>query len=414
MNIWRGMSFGLALALLFLLAAGQAWATKVSGRASTELQWYEDGDGDTSVPVYEYLLLNVKDIGDAGYNFRAYGRLGTNLGDSDAEGVDTGSDLYYAYLEKKGFLAKGLDLRLGRQFLVTSAGASLMDGLKLDYRFLSDYRLTLFGGGDVTYYEGYNAQDLVYGAGLSARLFDALDVGTSYLQKRQDGDLAYELSGVDFDLDIKDAVDLYSELQYDWLSERVSYFLGGANYHQFENWTARVEYLYSLPVFSSTSIYSVFAVEEYQEVSGELTYSLGDGWRTFGRYTREIYTEFDDANVYELGVEKIRTGAFAGYLTGVYRDDTDGQDMEGIKAYGNYRFNRFVQAGLGADINVFERQLNFFDEDGNPDETTSGRYWADATLFFTKSLNLETKVEYVDSEDYDSYSRGRVRLNFLF
>jgi hypothetical protein len=408
MNIRQGISIGLAFALLIPFAAGSAWATKISGRTATELEWYEDED--TAVPAYQYLLLNVLDIGGAGYNFRAYGRLADDLNNE----VDVDSDLYYGYLEKKGFLLEDLDFRLGRQFIATAAGASIMDGLRLDYGFLDKHRFTLFGGGDVSYYEGYDEDDLIYGVELAGSFFDALDIGASYLQKQDAGNLSHELSGLNLDLDISDSFNLYSETQYDWLSERVSYFLGGATVIPAENWDVRLEYLYSLPVFSAYSIYSVFAVEEYQEVTGEVTYRFGNGLRAFGRYTREIYTEFADANVYELGVEKIRTGRFAGYLSGVYRDDTDGQDLQGVKLYGSYRFNQYVQVGLGADIDVFERQLNYFDEDSSPDETTSGRYWADATVYFTKALNLEGKVEYVDSEDYESYSRGRVRLNFLF
>jgi hypothetical protein len=410
MKVLRGVACGLALALLALGPVGQAWAVSVSGRSSTELEWYDDAEEDTAVPAYEYLQLNVRDIGGKGYNFRAYGRLADDL----AGEVDIDSELYYAYLEKEDFLLANLDFRLGRQFISTTAAASLMDGLKLDYGFADNYRLSLFGGGDVTYYEGYDAEDLIAGAEIAGRFLKTLDLGLSYVTRWDDGLLANELIGFNGEYDFRDALYLYNETQYDWLSDRMSYFLLGGKYHQQENWSARLEYLYSMPVFSSTSIYSVFAVEEYQELTGEVTYDIAPGWRSFLRYTREMYEEFDDADVYEAGVEKIRTVRFSGYLTGVYRDDADGQDLRGFKVYGSYLFNRMLQAGVGANVDVLERQLNFFDDESGSDETTAQRYWADATVFFNKKINLQAKVERVESDLWDYYNRGRVRLNILF
>jgi hypothetical protein len=407
---WQRMLICAAVVWLAGWPGGTAQAASVSGRASTVVEWFDDANEDTAVPLYQYLQLNVRDIGSKGYDFRGYGRLGDDLNNE----VDAKSRLYYAYVEKKGFLINALDMRLGRQFISTTAGASLTDGLKLDYRFAKRYKLSVFGGGDVTYYEGYNAQDVIAGGELSGRFLDGLDLGLSYVQKWDSGNTSHELFGLDAEYDIRNALYLYSETQYDYLSDRVSYFQLGGKYHQFENWTARVEYLYSLPVFSSTSIFSVFAVEEYEELMGELTYHIAPGWQSFGRYTREIYQEFADANVYEAGLEKIRTERFAGYLTGVYRDDADGQDLKGFKIYGSYLLNQYLQAGAGANVDVLERELNFFNDEGDADETTAKRYWADATVFVNKKVNVQAKVERVESDLWDHYNRGRVRLNILF
>ena len=121
--------------------------------------------------------------------------------------------------------------------------------------------------------------------------FYGLKSSLSYLQQWEEGELAKELIGFDFDYDIKQSLDLYSEVQYSWLTDEVTYFLAGANYHRSHNWSLRGEYLYSLPVFSSTSIYSVFAVSEYQEASLEATYRLAKGLRTFVRLSNEFYDE---------------------------------------------------------------------------------------------------------------------------
>ena len=404
MRMWQRMTICAAVFLLALGAAGQALAVSVSGRSSTELEWYDDAQGDTALPVYEYLLLNVKDLDGAGLNFRGYGRLSTDLNNE----VDADSRLYYGYLEKKG-LVKNLDVKLGRQFISTTAGASLMDGLYLDYNHLGPLKVSLFGGGDVAYYSGYSAKDLIGGLKLSGSFFDGLHLGVSYLQRWNDSELANEMFGFDADYDWRQLLNLYTEVQFDYLTNSVSYFLAGANYHRSEKWNLRTEYLYSLPVFASTSIYSVFAVSDYQELMAEYNVRLGEGLRAFGRGTWEMYQDFDDAYVFEAGVEKIRTERIAGYLSGVWREDGDGQDLRGVKLHGSYLFNKYLQAGAGLEVDVLQRRL-----EETSDDTTSSRYWVDATAYVTKKINVQAKLERVESDLYDYYNRGRVRLNILF
>jgi hypothetical protein len=283
-----------------------------------------------------------------------------------------------------------------------------MDGLQLDYGFLDNFKLRFFGGGDVTFYEGYDADDLIVGTELSGRFLESLSLGLSYLQKWEGGDLSHELIGLDVNYDFLEMLNVYNETQYSWLTEEVTYFLVGANYHRSSDWSLRAEYLYSLPVFSATSIYSVFAVEEYEEVMAELNYRIDVGLNAFGRYTRELYEDFDDANVFEVGLEKIRTNRFSGYLVGTVRDDGDGQDLYGVKVRAAWLLNQYFEGAIGAHVDVIERRL---EED---DETTSSRLWVDGTAFVNKKVNVQAKVERIESDLWDEYYRGRVRLNILF
>lgn len=404
MKIGQRISLCLAMALLALGPVGTVWGATVSGRASTVLEWRDDPQGDAALPGYQYLQLNIGDIAGKGVDFKGYGRLADDFNNE----LDIDSRLYYAYLEKKGLLPN-LDAKLGRQFIATTAGASIMDGLYLNYSNLGPLKLSLFGGGDVAYYSGYNAEDVIAGGKVSGQFFDSLDLGLSYIQKWNDGDLSHELIGFDAAYDVKDLINLYSETQYSWLTDEVTYFLAGANYYRNPKWSLRTEYLYSLPVFSATSIYSVFSVAEYQELMAELNYSISPGLRAFGRYSREMYEDFADANVFEAGLEKIRTARCAGYLSGVWRDDGDGQDLKGFKVYGSYLLNQSLQAGAGAHLDVLERRL-----DDTNDETSSSRLWVDLTAYLTKTVNVEAKAERVESDLWDEYYQGRIRLNVLF
>ena len=194
MRVGHGFVLGILLVTLSLGLASSAEATNIYGRASTVLEWYDDPEEDTAVPVYQYLQFSLIDIADSGYNFKAYGRLADDI---ESE-VDVDSRLYYAYLEKRDFLDfEGLDFRLGRQFIVTTAGASLMDGLNLDLTFYENYHVMLYGGGDVTYYEGYDVDSNgIWGTEIGGFFIeDALEANLSYLQKWEDGVLSIELIG---------------------------------------------------------------------------------------------------------------------------------------------------------------------------------------------------------------------------
>lgn len=386
-------------------------ATRISGRASTEFEWYDNAREDTATPIYQYLLFNAADIADSGWIFRGYGRLADDL--SDEEDVD--SQLYYAYLEKRGLLSS-LDLKLGRQFISTTAGASIMDGLYINYRDLGPVDVALFGGGDVKFDDNYAVGDWIAGGEVSSdKLLKHLATSLSYLQKWEDEELGYELIGFDADYNLPNLIRFYNETQYSWLTDEVTYFLFGARYYRDPKWSLKAEYLYSLPVFSATSIYSVFAVDQYQEALVEFNYRLRPGLNAYGRYTHEFYESTDDADVFEAGIEKLRTNKCSGYLAGLYRLDGDGQDLKGIKLYLAYRILPQLDIGAGAHYDVLERQIGFLgDQYLDDDDTTSQRYWIDATAYLNKKISLQGKVEAVQSDLWDDYFRGRLRLNYLF
>jgi hypothetical protein len=407
MKVGRLLLVFFTIVLLAAFSFEKAQAAVFSGRSSTEIEFYNDSN-DTSVPVYEYLLLNVQDIDNNGMNFKGYGRLATDIRDE----VDVDSRLYYAYLEKKGIFDSRLDFRFGRQFVATTAGASIMDGLDLVLNNVGLFNFRLFGGGDTTYYEDYDQDDLVWGGEVNGLFLQkSLNLGLSYLQKWEGSQLSQELIGFDFDYDKQNLVNLYSELQLNYLNDVVSYFLVGGKYYKSSKWNLRTEYLYSLPVFSSTSIYSVFAVEEYEEVMAEFTYNIVPGLRAFGVYTREMYDEFSDADVFEAGIEKIRTDKFSGYLTGVIRDDDDGQDLKGFKARVAWMFSKKFQAGVGANMDVLDRRI---DLENDEDDTTSNLFWLYGTYFFTDRVNVQVKLERGSSDLWDEYYHGRARLNVSF
>ncbi len=404
----RLLSF-ISMLLIFLPAKGSL-ATTVSGKASTALEFYENVLGETAVPFYQYLNLNIRDIAEKGYSFRSYGRLAKDLANED----DVESRLYYAYIEKRDFIKDNLDVRLGRQFISSAAGASLLDGivLKAPYDGLGKrIKFTFFGGGDLGYYSDYQEQDLILGLEATSEVYENFNIGLSTVQKWNSGDMTYEIFGGNLDYRIPGHLHVYTDLQYNWLKAEFSEILAGLKFHGNPHWSLRAEYIHSIPIFSANSIYSAFDTSEYEEVMAEATYKLDQGLQAFGRYTRELYKDYDDANVYEMGIEKIRTRTkrISGYLSVEIRDDDDGQNEEGVKFHVGYLVQRYLNVGVGAHYNVIERRL-----DDENDELTSGRYWFDTSFYLNKKMNLQFKLERLEDEVYGSSFRGRLRFNVKF
>jgi hypothetical protein len=71
--------------------------------------------------------------------------------------------------------------------------------------------------------------------------------------------------------------------------------------------------------------------------------------------------------------------------------------------------NKMFHAGAGAEVDVLQRRL----EDDN-DDTISTRYWVDLMAYVTKTVNVHVEVERSESDLWNEYYQGRLRLNVLF
>lgn len=401
-----------AFAFATMLPPGASAAQSVTGRLSTVVEWFDDAQGDQAMPLYLYGFLNAKDLGEvSGLNFRAYGRLADDLADE----VDRKSHLYYAYVEKND-LAGMLDARLGRQYVATAAGGAVLDGLDVKADVYGPLSLRAFGGVRVSQEEEYTAGDLALGAQAALDIGKVGDASLSYFQEWDDGDLAREVLGGDVRYDLLDALEASVDGQYNLLIKEVNHVYAELNYHRNRSYSVKGHYLYDLPVFRATSIYSVFAVDKYQEAGLSLEYRFADslldgsfpGLCAVADYTREFYEQDADANVFEFGFEKNAKGLLSGYLLGMVRQDKDGQDLVGGKFRVAYKFHPLFQPGVGIHYDVLERRLE------ESDHTTSSRIWAFVESDVTDEFTLEASVERAESDLYDEYYQGRLRLSYRF
>jgi len=388
------------LVLLFPPASNADWSTR--GETTTILESYDDPvDGDAALPMYQYLRLDIRDgTGEGSKAFRLYGRLAGDLNDE----VDAESRLYYAYYQQKD-MWEGADLRVGRQWVNTMAGSPMFDGIRIDKDWNDLLTLTFYGGAKAAIEESED-DGLVWGFSVKEDMWSGADLAASYMQKRDGGDLDKEILGFSGRTKVSKRGSAYGEFQYDMISRITSYYLAGIRLPG-EQWTVKSEYYGYTPVFDSTSIYSVFAADEYKEASISADYRLDRNWTLFGSYTREMYDSFDDSNVVEAGCELRKKDGYGGYVAAIFRSGDE--DLRGIKV--DYRLPApyDIKMDVGAEYNVYNR---IYDDDD--DDTSSERYWLEGIKDLSEDLTLRAKVERVESVVNDYYNRGRVSLRYRF
>ena len=399
----RVVAFAIATALA-MSASSAVLAADVSGKISALGETRKNGQGDERALGALYLSANARKVADVqDFNFNVYGRLA-----NENEGVPGGGNrLFYAYFDKKNLL-KDLDLRIGRQVTALSPGLVTLDGLDLKFKGLSPFTLRGIIGQTVDQEGGSEGGALALGFETGLR-YDAFDATLSYYEEDKSGDVLKQLYGGDLRYDLARTVEFTGEFQYDYLRDQFSHLFAEANYYAPMSYGLSFHYLYDVPVFSSTSIYSVFAVDLYEEIGFEAHYNFQGGYVGLARYTHEFNQSFSDADVFEAGVKKPESDRdWYGYLIGTVRQDKDGQSMQGMKVLCAYPVNELFIPGIGLDYDVLDR------EPGDDSKTTSQRLWLFVKSEVNHDLSLDGTLEHGKSVDSGSYTQARIQATYRF
>lgn len=395
-----------ALSALALLSPQGAHSTDLSGRLTAAAEVRDSSGGGKDSQLFLSAYASARKIADVqGLNFKLYGRLASESEDED-QGLERESSLYLAYLEKLD-LVKGLDLKAGRQFAAFSAGARTIDGVDLRYQAMSNLALRTFLGNtvDTNVEEGSDATAF----GLEARTrFEGFEASLSYYGESEKSNTLKELYGADFRWEAFENTEFSGEASYDYLRDQFSHLYLEADYYAKQPFGVRLHYLYDMPVFEATSIYSVFAADLYEEVGCELTYRLGWGYTALARYTREFYESYSDADTIEAGLKKERGTGWSGYLLGTLREDDGGQSLKGMKFLFTYPVHRYFEPGVGINYDVLERRIE------DTEDTTAKRYWVFARSEVSDTLSFDLTIENGKSVLTGNYTQGRLAANYRF
>ncbi|HWR73903.1 MAG TPA: hypothetical protein VN604_12095, partial [Nitrospirota bacterium] len=337
MRIIQRITHAALLLFMIVVPATQSTAAELHGRSSTQYLWYNDPIvGKHQKDLSEYLMLSLTGLDSAGkLSLQGYGRAVYDLKD-DVYSDDLETRLYYLFVDYRNFMDRA-DIRLGRQFVNFSSGSSLMDGVLIDVKNIGPVGFMLAGGRDIRFGEIEPITSHASAAGVAVYLagYKNTDLDVSYFRNYDYSDITRDIVGASFKQYLFDSVKLFADARYDLTAEVFNEVLGGVKYFPVLDLMLTAEYYESYPTFDTTSIYSVFAVEKYQEGVLGAEYTVNSWLDLSAGYYHEEFSDDARGAVYEVG---LRLRPFSALTLGVYHDARRGYGgtLDGYKVYAEY------------------------------------------------------------------------------
>lgn len=401
----KGVSH-LLLPAMMLLTATSGWAADIHGRSSTQLTWFNnDFNEGRQVELGEYLRVGITNIDKAGkLSLYGYGRGSQDL--TNGDGLN--GRLYYLYAEYRDLFDKA-DIKLGRQFVNNAAGSAIVDGLQLDVKNVGPVGFSVFGGRDVIF--GLNGE-IGYSwnseLGMSAYLtgFKQTDAEFAWFRKWDHGDIARDILGVAAKQYLLNNLKVYGNAKYDLTSEVFNEVQAGLKYYPMSNLVLTGEYYQSFPTFDTTSIYSVFAVNEYQEGVFRIDYMLNDMLSANFGYNRQWYGEGAVANVYHGGlgirpIEHLKFDVEYDNRTGYYGS------TNGVIIDADYELTKKAQVAAGFTYDVYQRDALTSDE-------IARRYWIGGKYRLADNMAVSGRIQTDVNAQFSHNTSGRVTFDYDF
>ena len=133
---------------------------------------------------------------DYHFTFMVGGRY--DFDDSSIYEDNPDGDLIYGYLEYNR-PDSGLNLKIGRQHLMTGIINNSIDGIGINSVLTSYFKLTAFGGSPVGLTsEPGRSEDYIFGSRVAGHIGSQYEIGLSYKKKYSNREKDEEIAGVDF------------------------------------------------------------------------------------------------------------------------------------------------------------------------------------------------------------------------
>ena len=268
---------------------------------------------------------------------------------STKEANDPQTYVYDLYVELTGYPSRGR-VYAGRQFVYSSIGSALIDGIRLKQKLSESFNLDLYGGAPVAHQSPEKVQSLSDRASLGGRLgYQKSDVrfGLNWLWRRSGGSTSQHRAGMDGQWLARRA-ELYARAVYDLSNMAISGALGRVVVRPGQ-WTVSAEFDWRRPSVESNSIFSVVAADAYQGVRTDLTYKLPKGLSAIGQVHWELMPGEDSWRTM-LG---LRSGAI---MLGWTHRDGYGGISNGLSGNATLRISDRVETYVTACLSQYKIQ----------------------------------------------------------
>jgi len=391
---------------ILLLVPSTGWAVEIHGRSSTQLEWFNNDYNDQrQVEFGQYLRFSITNIDEEGKaSIFGYGRINQDL--NNGEGFN--ARLYYLYGEYRDLFGK-VDIRLGRQFVNYAAGSAIIDGGQVVVKNIGPVAFSVAGGRDVIFGidgEASKGGDMAFAASAYLQGFRHTDLEVSWLRKWDKWDVARDVIGATFKQYLFNSLRVYGNTRYDIVSETFTEILGGVKYFPMSNLVLTGEYYQSYPTFDATSIYSVFAVDRYQEAVLRADYTINKMITVNGGYTAQWFDEGGRGHIYQLGLSLRPIDPL---LFNIEYDNNQGYNgkTHGFIADVYYDLTKDLQVAGGMSYDVYKRDIM-------QDDGTARLYWLGGKYRLAKNMTASLRIEDNSNERYHNDLQGRFVFNYDF
>ena len=397
------------LLAVLLLTASTAWSAEIHGRSSTQLLWFNDFFNGRTTELAQYLQLSITKLDkDGKFSIYGYGRGTQDL--TSGDGLN--GRLYYLYLDYRDLFDKA-DIKLGRQFVNLSAGSTIIDGAQVNLKNIGPVGFTVLGGRDVVFgLNGEISHEGNYALGMAAYLtgFRKTDLDISWLRKWDAGDVSRDILGASVKQYLFNQVKLYGNARYDLTSEVFNELLGGVKYFPTANLILTGEWYQSYPTFDTTDIFSVFAVNRYQEGVFRADYTINEKISVHAGYSRQDYGDGDgEANVYEAGCTLRPINSLSIGLA-YDRHDGAGGNLDGGTFDVTWDATKALQLAGGLTVDAYDR--DFFPSTSG--DQKAQKYWLGGKYRLTKNMSASLRIEDDINVTYNNNVQGRFIFDYTF
>jgi hypothetical protein len=234
----------------------------------------------------------------------------------------------------------------------------------------------------------------------------ATDAELSYFMKLDNAGIARDQLGGSFKQYMFNSLKVYANARYDMSSEVFSELLTGLKYYPTADLVLTGEWYQSYPIFDNSSIYSVFAVNRYQEGVFRLDYTINDKIGVNAGYSRQGYGEGFAADVYEVGTrirpsDKVQVNLNYDYQIG-YGSKLNGGAVEVV-----FEPVKPLELAGGIHYDVYER-------DRITGRETARKYWLGGKYKLNKKMTASLRIEDNVNQQYTSDWAGRAVFNYDF
>jgi hypothetical protein len=228
------------------------------------------------MPAYEFLTLNACDLGVKGLSLKASGFGLYDFADLQGNRRLDGN-LNFMFFEYRNENRK-LDIKAGRHFVFAGAGyGDVIDGATLSYDLPLGFQFMAFGGFSVYQWYYSKTDETTFGGRIGhshESILGTTDIGLSFIQKQQEGDVERENIGLDFLYSPARFLDFSGFLLYEDITGQIQDLDIAMGIRPSGYLKAVVDYNRTIPslFIPRNSIFAVFGVDSNDSIGIDLSY----------------------------------------------------------------------------------------------------------------------------------------------